>query len=57
MNPLFKVSVFEKNAKIGGRTYSMQPVKNTFSDIGANFIDYETKEQQNRVESFLKTVH
>jgi len=32
-------------------------VKNTFADIGANFIDYESKEQQNRVESFLKAVN
>jgi hypothetical protein len=32
-------------------------VNNTFADIGANFIDYESKEQQNRVEAFLKTVN
>lgn len=57
MNPLFKVSVFEKNAKIGGRTYSQQVANNTFADIGANFIDYEGKEQHSRVESFLKTVN
>lgn len=55
-HPLLKITIFEKNYELGGRVFTQTVAPNTYADLGANIIDFESPSQEQNIRSFLSTL-